>query len=72
MVCGRMQGSLIEESWLILGKLSFIDQGGALDVATKLRAGRLGVRIPVKTRVFFSYPKLPGRPAPPSSPAVPM
>ena len=38
MVCGRMQGSLIEESWLILGNLSFIDQVGALDVSTRLRA----------------------------------
>jgi len=54
MVCGRMQRNLIEKSWLILGYLSFIDQGGALDVATRLRAGRSGVRIPVATRVLFS------------------
>ena len=53
MVCGRMQENLIEKSWLILGNLSFIDHGGALDVETRLRAGRSGVRIPVATRFFF-------------------
>ena len=25
MMCGRMQGSMIEKSWLIFGNLSFID-----------------------------------------------
>ena len=54
MVCGRMQGNLIEKSWPILGNLSFIDQGGALDIATRLRAGRSGVSNPGGDKSFFS------------------
>ena len=55
MVCGRMQGILIEKSWLILGKFSFIDQGGALDLATSIGAGRWRVRIVVATRVVSLF-----------------
>jgi hypothetical protein len=67
-MCGRMQESLIEKSWLILGNMSLIDQGSTLDLATRLRAGQSRARIPVATRVFFllskSSDRLWGHPAP--------
>ena len=45
--------SKASRSWPILGNLSFIDQSGALDIATRLRAGRSGVSNPGGDKSFF-------------------
>jgi len=48
--------------------MSFIDRGGTLDLAARLRARRSRVQIPLATRVFFFLSKTPRRALGPSSP----